>query len=143
MSGILGGHFHFTRRSGAGTLSRRVKDATHGRKYLPAGLHAVKASYVSASSHSAFRAAIVRSVWSSKMILANTLVILNLVDDPVGVDPAFHIVCTGFRVGIWPTVRWTLLPFSACTSAAYFCCGNWFRLGWRAARLDSCCSSFP
>ena len=35
-------------------------------KYLPAGLHAAEASYVSSSSISAFRAAIVRAVWSSK-----------------------------------------------------------------------------
>ena len=38
-------------------------------KYLPAGLHAAEASYVSSSSISAFRAAIVRAVWSSKMLL--------------------------------------------------------------------------
>ena len=38
-------------------------------KYLPAGLHAAKASYVSSSSISAFRAAIVRAVWSSRMPL--------------------------------------------------------------------------
>ena len=34
-------------------------------KYLPASLHAAEASYVSSSSISAFRAAIVRAVWSS------------------------------------------------------------------------------
>ena len=84
-----------------------VRDATHGvaavgalpvgfqaklglvrEKYLPAGLHAVEASYVSASSLSAFRAAAVRSVRSVKMPLAG----------PVGVDPAFHIVGTRFRL---------------------------------------------
>ena len=53
-------------------------------KYLPAGLHAAEASYVSFSSISAFRAAIVRAVWSSKMPLANALAILNLLDGPVG-----------------------------------------------------------
>ena len=69
----------------AGTLSKRVADVTLGvavvgalplgfkvklglvrGKYLPAGLHAAEASYVSSSSISAFRAAIVRAVWSSK-----------------------------------------------------------------------------
>ena len=67
-------------------------------KYLPAGLHAVEASYVSASSLGSFRAAIVRSIWSSQMPLANTPVVLNLLDGPVGVDPAFHIVWTWFRL---------------------------------------------
>ena len=41
-------------------------------KFLPAGLHAAEASYVSASSIISLRAAIVRSVWSSKMPLART-----------------------------------------------------------------------
>ena len=40
----------------------------------------------------AFKAAIVRAVWSSKMPLANAPAVLNLLDGPVGVDPAFHIV---------------------------------------------------
>ena len=74
----LGGHLDFTFRARAGTLSRRVGEATVGvaavgalplgfrvklglvrGKYLPAGLHAAEASYVSSSSISAFRAAIV------------------------------------------------------------------------------------
>ena len=104
----LGGHLDFTYRARAGTLSRRVGKATvvvaavgalplgflaklglvRG-KYLPAGLHAAEASYVSSSSISACRAAIVRSVWSSKMPLANGPAILNLLDGPVDVDPAF------------------------------------------------------
>ena len=93
--GDLGGHLDFTGRARAGTLSQRVVDATHGvaavgalprgfqvklgltrGKHLPAGLHAVEASYVSASSLSAFRAAIVRAVWSCKMLLANTRLFL-------------------------------------------------------------------
>ena len=49
-------------------------------KYLPAGLHAAEVSYVSASSLRAFRAAVVRSVWSSRLPLANTPVVLNLLD---------------------------------------------------------------
>ena len=78
--------------AGDGTLSKRVQEATLGvaavgalplgfqvklgpgcgEKDLPAGLHAAEASYVSASSLSAFRTAIVRSVWSTKMPLAST-----------------------------------------------------------------------
>ena len=63
----LGGHWDFIERARAGALSRRVREATHGVaavgardfkiklclarcKYLPAGLHATEASYVSASS---------------------------------------------------------------------------------------------
>ena len=53
--------------------------------FFPAGLHAAEASYVSSSSIGAFRAAIVRSVWSTGMPLANTPAILNLLDGPVDV----------------------------------------------------------
>ena len=86
----LGGHLDFTFSAWAGTLSKRVGEATLAvasvgalpqgfqvklelvrGKYLPAGLHAAEASYVSSSSISAFRAAIVRAVWSSKMFHAN------------------------------------------------------------------------
>ena len=105
----LGGHLDFTRRARAGTLSKKVGEATVGvaapgalplgfqvklvrGKYLPAGLHAAEASYVSSSSISAFRDASVRAVWSSKMPLANAPAILNLRDGPVGIDPAFHNV---------------------------------------------------
>ena len=108
----LGGHLDFTLRARAGTLSKRVRDSVDALplvfwvklvlvrgKYLPAGLHAAEASYVSSSSISAFRAAIVlRAVWSSKMPLANAPAILNLLDGPVGVDPAFHIIWSRFRM---------------------------------------------
>ena len=67
-------------------------------KYLLAGLHAAEASYVSSSAISAFRAAIVRAVWSSKMPLANAPAILSLLDGPVDVDPAFHIVWARLRI---------------------------------------------
>ena len=112
----LGGHLDFTRRTRAGTLSIRVGEATVGvaavgalplgfqvklglvrGKYLPAGLHA-EASCVSSSSISAFRAAIVRAAWSSKMPLANAPAIFNLLDGLVKVDPAFHIVWSRFRM---------------------------------------------
>ena len=113
----LGGHLDFTYRARAGTLSRRIGKATVGvtavgalplgfltkldlvrGKFIPAGLHAAEASYVSSSSISAFRAAIVRSVWSSKMPLANAPAILSLLDGPVGVDPAYHVVWSRFRM---------------------------------------------
>ena len=98
----LGGHLDFTLRARAGTLSKRIRDAILGvaavgalllgfqvklelarGKYLPASLHAAEASYVSSSSISAFRAAMERAVWSSKMPLANAPAILNLLDGPV------------------------------------------------------------
>ena len=103
----LGGHLDFTRRALTGTLSKRVGEASVGvaavgalplrfqvklglvlGKNLPAGVHAA----------GAFKAAIVRAVWSSKMPLAGTPAILNLFDGPVGVDPAFHIVWSRFRM---------------------------------------------
>ena len=76
-------------------------------KILPAGLHAVEASHVSISSLSSFRAAIGRAVWSSKMPMASTLVLLNLLDGPVGVDPAYHIIRARFSMlrrylACWP-----------------------------------------
>ena len=111
----LGGHLDFTYRARAGTLSRRIGKATVGvtavgalplgfltklglvrGKFIPAGLHAAEASYVSSSSISAFRSSIVRSVWSSKMPLANAPAILSLL--PVDVDPAFYIVWSRFRM---------------------------------------------
>ena len=116
----LGGHLDFTFRARAGTLSNRVCEATFGvasvgalllgfqvklglarGKYLPAGLHAAEAFYVSSSSISAFRAAIVRAVWSTKMPLANSLAIRNLLDGPVDVDPAFHVIWSRFRMMRW------------------------------------------
>ena len=73
----LGGHLDFTYRARAGTLSKRIGEATVGvasvgalslgfqvklglvrGKYLLAGLHAAEASYVSSSAVSAVRAAI-------------------------------------------------------------------------------------
>ena len=113
----IGGHLDFTLRARAGTPSKRVRDATLGvasvgalplgfqvklglvrGKFLPAGLHAAEASCVSSSSISAFRAAVVRAVGSSKMPLANAPALLNLLDGLVDVDPAFHIVWSRFRM---------------------------------------------
>ena len=110
----LGGHLDFTTR--AGTVSNRVRDAAPGvvavgalplglqvklglvrGKYLPARLRAAETSYVSASSLGSYRAAFVRSVWSSKMPLASNPVILILLDGLVGVDPAFLVIWARFR----------------------------------------------
>ena len=56
-------------------------------KYLPPGLHAAEASNVSASSLSSFWAAIVRSVWSTKMPLASSPAIFSLLGGPFGCGP--------------------------------------------------------
>ena len=93
----LGGHLDLS-AVGALPLGFQVKLGLVRGKYLQVGPHAVEASFVSASFLIAFRAAIVRSVWSGKMPLANTPVVLNLLYGPVGVDPAFHIVWTRFRL---------------------------------------------
>ena len=114
----LGGHLDFTFGARAGTLSKRVGEATVGvasvgalllgfqvklvllvrGKYLPSGLHAAEASYVSSLSISALRAAIVRAVWCCKMPLADALAILDLLDGPIGVHPAFHVIWSRFRM---------------------------------------------
>ena len=67
-------------------------------KFLAAGLHAAEASYVASSSTITFKPAIVRAVWSSEMPLANAPAVLNLLDGPVDVDPAFHIIWSRFRM---------------------------------------------
>ena len=85
-------------RLGALPFGFQVKLGLIRGKFLPAGLHASEASYVSSSSISAFRAAIVRSVWSTRMPLANSPAILNLLDGPVDVDLAFYIVWSRFRM---------------------------------------------
>ena len=67
----LGGHLDFTRRARADTP---------------------------ASSLGSFRATIVRSVWSSRMPLAGSPVILGPLDGSVGVDPAHCIVIARFQM---------------------------------------------
>ena len=107
----LGGHLDFTYRARAGTLSRRVGKATVA---LPLGFQLSWAWFVVSIFLLAstplrllmsppllsvpFRAAIVRAVWSSKMPLANTPAILNLLDGPVDVDPAFYVIWSSFRM---------------------------------------------
>ena len=109
----LGGHLDFTRRAGAGTFSRRVRQATHGvaavgalplgfkpkleiigGKFLPAGLYAAEASYVSASALGSCRVAIGRALWSGKMPFACAPVMLNLLDVPL---PLFTMSGPGFE----------------------------------------------
>ena len=141
----------FTGNARDGTLSKRVKDATLGvaavgalplgfqvklglvrGKCLPVGLHTAEASYVSASSLSLFfRAAIVRSVWSSKMPLASTLVIPSLLDGPVGVDHAFHFICARFRM-MRRYLAYCPLVFSGCWILSL--------VGLRGMDRSICCS---
>ena len=83
---------------GALPLGFQIRLGVVRGKYLPADLHAAEASNVSSSSISAFRDAIVRAVWSSKMPLANVLAVLNLLEGSVDVDPFFHIIWSSFRV---------------------------------------------
>ena len=83
---------------GALRLGFQVKLGLVRGKCLPAGLHAAGASYVSSSSISPVGAAVVWAVWSSKMTVARTLAILNLLDGPVGIDPAFHFISARFRM---------------------------------------------
>ena len=83
---------------GALPLGFQVKLGLVRGKNFPAGLHAAEASYVSSSSIGAFRAAIVRTVWSSMMPPVNASAIHSLLDGPVGIDPAFHVVWTRFRM---------------------------------------------
>ena len=71
-------------------------NSLHVGARLDAGLHAAEASYVSSSSISAFRTAVVRAVWSSKCLL--TMPLPFLIFSMEGVDPAFHIVWSGFRM---------------------------------------------
>ena len=42
--------------------------------------------------------AFVRAVWSAGLSLANLSAVLTLLDGPLGCDPAFHVVCCGFRM---------------------------------------------
>ena len=123
----LGGHLDLTCRARAGTLSSRVKQATQGVSAvgaLPLGFQVklglvrgkffcllvfmlLRASHISTSSLSSFRAAISRAVWSSKMPMASTPVLLNLLDGPVGVVPAYHVIWARFSMlrrylAYWP-----------------------------------------
>ena len=82
---------------GALPLGFQVKLGLVRGKYIPAGLHAAEASSVSSSSLRAFRTAFVRAVWSHKVLLS-TPAILSLLDVPVGVDLAFHIIWAWFRM---------------------------------------------
>ena len=66
-------------------------------KYLPAGQHGREGSTVSVASLSAFGSAVARTVWSKKLPMTNTLVLLNLLDGRWGSDPAFFIIWSQTR----------------------------------------------
>ena len=107
----LGGLLDFTRM--ARTLSKRVGEPTVGVAAVGALLLVFRLSLAwfvvsmfllvfmllkRLMSLGAFRAAIVRAVSSTKMPLASAPAILNLLDGPVGIDPAFNIVWARFRM---------------------------------------------
>ena len=117
----LGGHLDFTRRTRAGILSTRVRDATIGvvavgalplgflvklgfvsSKYTPAGLHAAEASCVSSSSLSAFSAAIVRLFGPVRCLLLALLRSLTYWMGRMGLIQLFILFGLGFArcVGI-------------------------------------------
>ena len=101
-----------------------------------------------------------RAVWSSKMPLASTPAVLNLLDGLVGIDPAFHIVWSRFRMmrrylahcpDEEPRIFRMLDLISRCAqvcpgprsypSFAYLCCCGGVCLGWGGEGLGSGFSS--
>ena len=111
-----GGHLYFTDRAGAGTLSCRVKEATAGvatvgalplgfqvklglvrGKYIPAGLHAAEALMCLHPRIVPFGLPLSWRCAPIRCLLANTPAVLNLLDGPVGVDPALHVIWVRFR----------------------------------------------
>ena len=118
--GQLGGHLVFTRRAQADTLNARLREVIPGvatvgplpmswyaklgsvrSKFPPGALPAAEASHVSVSAPRFFRAAIFCAVWSRKMRLACTPVVLALLDGPQGVVPVLRVdsvVCGS----MWP-----------------------------------------
>ena len=70
--------------------------------------------------------------------------VLHLLDGPVGVDPAFHIVWTRFRfmrqyLAHRPldVVAQGAPGHGPCASASFFCCGNWVCLGLESSKVGS------
>ena len=114
----LGRHLDFTKRAGAGTLSCRisrrlllvwlllvpclqvfqVKLGLVRGKYILAGLHAAGPLMCLPPRLVPLLLQLLGRVWSSKMPLASTPAVLNLLDGPVGVDPALEIVWVRFRM---------------------------------------------
>ena len=120
MSGILVvGHLDFTLRARAGTLSKRVREAALGVASVGAlllgfqvKLGLVRGKYLLASMllrppMSPPRPLVLLGLLlfvlfgPPRMPLADAPAILNLLDGPVGVDPAFHVVWSRFRFGCW------------------------------------------
>ena len=113
----LGGHLDLTLRGRATALCRRIDGVVcrtpvvlalpldfGGRlrvlrtMFILAALHGAEASCVSDRSLCRFRSTFVRGAWSGRLALANPDAILNLLDGPVGSDPAFHVVWCRFRM---------------------------------------------
>ena len=114
----LGGHLDFTYRARAGTLSRRVGEATVG--VAAVGCFALRVFRLSWAwfvvSIFLLASTLLRLLTSpplpsvlvgpplfgrfgpTKMPLANSPAILNLLDGAVDVDPAFHVVWSRFRM---------------------------------------------
>ena len=82
-------------------------------KFLPAALHVAEAFYVSSSSINAIGAVIVRSVWSTRMPLACTPAILNVLNGIVDVDPAKKNVWSRFCMIVWSRFR-VMRRYLAC-----------------------------
>ena len=66
--------------------------------FIPAAQHGADASCVSDLSLCRLRSAFVRGAWSGRLTLANPGAIFNLMNGPVGSDPAFHVVWCRFRM---------------------------------------------
>ena len=64
--------------------------------YLPAGLLGCGGSAFSINALSAFRAAVVRAVWSKNLSMTNTPALLSSLDGPWGSDPAFFFFWSRF-----------------------------------------------
>ena len=118
------------------TLSRRVREATHGvavvgvlplgcasRKFLSARLHAVEASCVSASARCFFRAALSGRLCQPRCSSLTHqqrfhFFIKKLLDGPVRLDLALHVVWTRFRMMF---LDCTFYLLCMCVSFPSFC----------------------
>ena len=66
--------------------------------YVPAALHGIEASHLSQGILFKLRAVFVRACWSSKLTLAHTGTVLDMLDGPECVDPVACIVWFRFRL---------------------------------------------
>ena len=168
----LGGHLDFTRRACAGTLSKRVGEG-HGWSLLPLVLYlwgfmlswgwfvvciCLLASMLLRPPMSPPRPLVLFGLplcvqfGLLKCLLPTQLAILNLLDGPVGIDPAFscylgqvsHDVhrylayCPSEDTRDFSDVGSYFSGFSGSwsgSSPSYLCCRTGFCLGWGGARL--------